>query len=141
MAGFMGLAITRIRGGECVSASEEIIHARHPQRLEIDQVACVLLTDHFSCRLATRTSCLAITLRSISSSRAGVPRRRTHTMGYCSTGKAKSNFRSNHAGTLLDSGDGTLRSIGLADHLDHPCDLPVGDRRTLRPPLLAQDLG
>ena len=64
--------------------------------------------DHFSCGLPTNTS--VVTLRSISSRRAGVPHRRTQTLGYCSAGKVKSNFRSNHAGTLLDSGRDKLCS-------------------------------
>ena len=64
--------------------------------------------DHFSCGLPTNTS--VVTLRSISSRRAGVPPRRTQMLGYCSAGNVKSNFRSNHAGTLLDSGRGKLCS-------------------------------
>ena len=55
--------------------------------------------DHFSCGLPTNTS--VVTLRSISSRRAGVPHRRTQTLGYCSAGNVKSNFRSDQAGTLL----------------------------------------
>jgi hypothetical protein len=43
MVGFMGLAITQVCDGECVSVSKEVIHTRHPQRFEIEQVPCVLL--------------------------------------------------------------------------------------------------
>ena len=64
--------------------------------------------DHFSCGLPTNTP--VVTLRSISSRRAGVPHRRTQTLGYWSAGKVRSNFRPNHAGTLLDSGRGKLCS-------------------------------
>jgi hypothetical protein len=67
-------------------------------------------TDHFSCGLPTSTSTSVVTLRSISSRRAGVPHRRTQMLGYCSPGNVKSNFRPNHAGTLLDSGRGKLCS-------------------------------
>lgn len=41
------------------------------------------------------------TPRISSSSRAGVPRNRTHKLGYCSTGNVNSNFLSNHGGTRL----------------------------------------
>jgi hypothetical protein len=40
------------------------------------------------------------TPRRISSMRAGVPRRRTHRLGYCSTGDVNSKFLSNQTGTL-----------------------------------------
>src|SRR5260370_38094228 len=55
--------------------------------------------DHLLPGLPTNPS--RDTARNISSSRAGVPRRRTQRLGYCSTGKLNSNFRSNQTGTWL----------------------------------------
>jgi hypothetical protein len=60
--------------------------------------------DHFSCGFPINTSASVVPVRRISSRRAGVPQSRTQTLGYCSVGNVKSNFRSNHAGTLLDTG-------------------------------------
>src|SRR5262249_48733251 len=47
VVGFMGLAITQVRSGQHVAVHEEIPDARHPQRLEIGQVAGVLLGRPF----------------------------------------------------------------------------------------------
>ena len=54
--------------------------------------------DHFCCGLRSRSS--RERPRTISSSLAGVPRKRTHTLACNSTGKEKSKVRSNHTGTL-----------------------------------------
>src|SRR6266705_2329590 len=104
MVGFMGLAITQVCDGECVSVSKEVIH----RGSRSSKWPACSWADRFSCGLPTNTS--VVTLRIISSRRAGVPHRRTQTLGYCSAGKVKSNFHSNHAGTLLDSGRGKLCS-------------------------------
>ena len=56
-------------------------------------------TDHLFPGLPSNTS--SDTPRNCSSSLAGVPRRRTQRLGYCSTGKVKLNFRSNQTGTWL----------------------------------------
>src|SRR6516164_11482762 len=58
--------------------------------------------DHWSPDFAVRRSCG--TSRNSPSSRAGVPRRRAQRLGYCSTGKVNSNFRSNQTGTWLIGG-------------------------------------
>src|SRR3984957_1280745 len=52
--------------------------------------------DPFSAAFLTQM--LRSTFRNISSSRAGVPRKRAHTLGWSSTGNENSNFRSNQAG-------------------------------------------
>ena len=55
--------------------------------------------DHLSSVLAISTSREMPLV--ISSRRAGVPRKRTQRLGYCSSGKVKANFRSNQTGTWL----------------------------------------
>src|SRR5579871_2111879 len=57
--------------------------------------------DHLPSGLAIRRSCKL--LCSSSSKWAGVPRRRTAMLGYCSTGKANSNFRSYQLGMAVIS--------------------------------------
>lgn len=41
--GFMSLAIAQVRDGECVSIRQKVVHTSHPQGLEIEQMAGVLL--------------------------------------------------------------------------------------------------
>ncbi len=43
VVGFMSLAIAQVRDGECVSIRQKVVHTRQPYRLEIEQMAGVLL--------------------------------------------------------------------------------------------------
>ena len=40
---FVSLAIAQVRDGEGVSIRQKVVHTRHPQGLEIEQMASVLL--------------------------------------------------------------------------------------------------
>jgi hypothetical protein len=50
VVGFMGLAIGQVREGEHVSTCEKVVYTRHPQRLQIEQMAGVLLGRPLVCR-------------------------------------------------------------------------------------------
>ena len=44
---FVGLAVTQVGGGQRVAASDEVVDARRPERLDIEEVASVLLRGPF----------------------------------------------------------------------------------------------
>ncbi len=49
---FVGLAVAEVGGGQRVAARDEVVHARRPERLEIEEMAGVLLRGPFVARLA-----------------------------------------------------------------------------------------